>query len=124
VDANQDNYLEECLKIRAILAEFNSNNDDDDDSGDVNLQNNNSSNVSPVAIVGAREHIFSEGIGALGDVAAGKEYTFGTITQRVLNSLGGRLHYGHPDFLNASFFVLFIDETSLINRLQHYSICL
>ena len=38
---------------------------------------------------GAREFIFSEKIGVLGDVAAGKEYTFGTIAQRVSSKLGG-----------------------------------
>jgi 1,3-beta-glucan synthase len=53
-----------------------------------------------VAILGAREHIFSEGIGSLADVAAGKEFTFGTITQSVSFFLGARLHYGHPDFLD------------------------
>lgn len=57
----------------------------------------------PVAIVGAREYIFSENIGLLGDVAAGKEATFGTQNQRLLAQLGGRLHYGHPDFLNTIF---------------------
>jgi 1,3-beta-glucan synthase len=58
---------------------------------------------SPVAIVGAREYIFSENIGILGDVAAGKEQTFGTLTARSLAWIGGKLHYGHPDFLNATF---------------------
>nr|CAG8473571.1 5734_t:CDS:2 [Entrophospora candida] len=84
IDANQDNYLEECLKIRNILGEFEDNKD-------------------PVAIVGAREYIFSENYGVLGDVAAGKEQTFGTLTQRMMAKIGGRLHYGHPDFLNAIF---------------------
>ncbi|KAJ3214698.1 1,3-beta-D-glucan synthase [Dinochytrium kinnereticum] len=86
IDANQDNYFEETVKIRSFLAEF-----DEPEEG------------APVAIVGAREHIFSEGVGVLGDVAAGKEYSFGTIVQRVTAKLGGRLHYGHPDFLNAVF---------------------
>lgn len=100
IDANQDNYLEECLKIRNILGEF---------------EHLSTSNVSPysgsakekggapVAIVGAREYIFSENIGVLGDVAAGKEQTFGTLTQRIMAKIGGKLHYGHPDFLNAIF---------------------
>ncbi|KAJ3410387.1 1,3-beta-D-glucan synthase [Chytridiales sp. JEL 0842] len=91
VDANQDNYFEEAIKIRSILAEF-----------EPQASSANGSN-SPVAIVGAREYIFSEKIGVLGDVAAGKEYTFGTIAQRVTAKLGGRLHYGHPDFLNSIF---------------------
>jgi 1,3-beta-glucan synthase len=55
---------------------------------------------SPVAIVGAREYI-SENIGILGDFAAGKEQTFGTLTACSLSWLGRKLHYGHPDFLNA-----------------------
>ncbi|KAF8527179.1 1,3-beta-glucan synthase [Hysterangium stoloniferum] len=98
IDANQDNYLEECLKIRNILGEF---------------EQYNMSNQSPyatwghkeftrppVAIVGAREYIFSENIGILGDVAAGKEQTFGTLAARTLAWINGKLHYGHPDFLN------------------------
>ncbi|KAI8328924.1 1,3-beta-glucan synthase component-domain-containing protein, partial [Choanephora cucurbitarum] len=101
VDANQDNYLEECLKIRNVLGEFET------------LEPCNispyaptfpkSRGQSPVAIVGAREYIFSENIGVLGDVAAGKEQTFGTLTQRIMAKIGGKLHYGHPDFLNAIF---------------------
>jgi 1,3-beta-glucan synthase len=86
IDANQDQYFEEALKVRSILAEFQTTPTSD-----------------PVAIVGAREHIFSEGVGVLGDVAAGKEYTFGTITQRVAAKLGTRQHYGHPDILNSIF---------------------
>jgi 1,3-beta-glucan synthase len=39
----------------------------------------------------------------LGDIAAGKEQTFGTMTARALAWIGGKLHYGHPDFLNALF---------------------
>ncbi|KAF8319368.1 1,3-beta-glucan synthase [Clavulina sp. PMI_390] len=99
IDANQDNYLEECIKIRNVLGEF-------EELG------NSTKNPyaqwtakemtrSPVAIVGAREYIFSENIGILGDLAAGKEQTFGTMTARGLAWIGGKLHYGHPDFLNA-----------------------
>ncbi|KAI6039063.1 glycosyltransferase family 48 protein [Pisolithus marmoratus] len=77
IDANQDNYLEEWGH-----KEF---------------------KKAPVAIVGTREYIFSENIGVLGDVAAGKEQTFGTMTARALAWIGGKLHYGHPDFLNAIF---------------------
>jgi 1,3-beta-glucan synthase len=101
IDANQDNYLEECLKIRNILGEFE----------EYNMSNQNPYAQSghkefkkhPVAIVGTREYIFSENIGVLGDIAAGKEQTFGTMTARALAWIGGKLHYGHPDFLNAIF---------------------
>ena len=99
IDANQDNYLEECLKIRNVLGEF--------EEYEVSSQSpyahwgHKDFKRSPVAIIGAREYIFSENIGILGDLAAGKEQTFGTLTARSLSWLGGKLHYGHPDFLNA-----------------------
>lgn len=97
VDANQDNYLEECLKIRSVLAEFEELNVDT-----VNPYTPGVETVQhwPVAILGAREYIFSENFGILGDVAAGKEQTFGTLFARTLAQIGGKLHYGHPDFLN------------------------
>ncbi|ONH67851.1 hypothetical protein BON22_2748 [Cyberlindnera fabianii] len=100
VDSNQDNYLEECMKIRSVLSEF--------EELDVPPHSPYSPTASlntsaPVAIVGAREYIFSENIGVLGDVAAGKEQTFGTLFARTLAEIGGKLHYGHPDFLNAIF---------------------
>ncbi|EGN92450.1 glycosyltransferase family 48 protein [Serpula lacrymans var. lacrymans S7.3] len=101
IDANQDNYLEECLKIRNILGEF--------EEYAISSQSpyaqwgHKEFKKSPVAIVGTREYIFSENIGVLGDIAAGKEQTFGTMTARALAWIGGKLHYGHPDFLNALF---------------------
>lgn len=101
IDANQDNYLEECLKIRSILGEFEqysiSSQSPYAQWGHKEFQRH------PVAIVGTREYIFSENIGVLGDIAAGKEQTFGTMTPRCLAWIGGKLHYGHPDFLNATF---------------------
>ncbi|OMH78501.1 1,3-beta-glucan synthase component FKS1 [Zancudomyces culisetae] len=132
IDANQDNYLEECFKIRNILGEFEqySNSHADNQFDPYNsfaptnaiqlLQSQNQTQnqseqqikqkkLQPllqkpsVAIVGAREYIFSESAGVLGDVAAGKEATFGTLTQRIMAKMGGRLHYGHPDFMNFVF---------------------
>ncbi|KAK6996033.1 glycosyltransferase family 48 protein, partial [Favolaschia claudopus] len=101
IDANQDNYLEECLKIRNVLGEF--------EEYAVSHQSPYAQwgakefNKTPVAIVGAREYIFSENVGILGDLAAGKEQTFGTLSARAMAWIGGKLHYGHPDFLNASY---------------------
>ncbi|KAI9495793.1 1,3-beta-glucan synthase component-domain-containing protein [Zychaea mexicana] len=97
VDANQDNYLEECLKVRSIFSEF------EQTAAPCEIYALRKDSPAPVAIVGAREYIFSENVGVLGDVAAGKEQTFGTLTQRIMAKTGGRLHYGHPDFLNAAF---------------------
>ena len=42
-----------------------------------------------LAIVSAREYIFSENIGILGDLAAGKEQTFGTLSARSMAWIGG-----------------------------------
>jgi 1,3-beta-glucan synthase len=86
IDANQDNYLEECIKIRNVLGEF-----EEMQSTNSSPYANNKSGKSPVAIVGAREYIFSENVGVLGDVAAGKEQTFGTLTQRIMATIGGRV---------------------------------
>ena len=67
IDANQDNYLEECLKIRNVLSEF--------EEYAVSSQSpyaqwgHQDFKKSPVAIVGAREYIFSENIGVLGEIA-------------------------------------------------------
>ncbi|OBZ75851.1 1,3-beta-glucan synthase component FKS1 [Grifola frondosa] len=78
IDANQDNYLEECIKIRNILGEF--------EQYSLSSQSpyaqwgHKEFSKAPVAIVGTREYIFSENIGILGDIAAGKEQTFGTMT--------------------------------------------
>lgn len=96
VDANQDNYIEECLKVRSVLAEFEHQNQQDP-------YDNTSAISNPVAIVGTREYIFSENTGILGDIAAGKEQTFGALFARTLVKIGGKLHYGHPDFLNTVF---------------------
>ncbi|KAF7329987.1 1,3-beta-glucan synthase [Mycena kentingensis (nom. inval.)] len=100
IDANQDNYLEECLKIRNILGEFEEY-QVEETSPYSRWDTQNLDKKAPVAIVGAREYIFSENIGILGDVAAGKEQTFGTLAARSMAWIGGKLHYGHPDFLNA-----------------------
>ncbi|KAI9743305.1 MAG: 1,3-beta-D-glucan synthase [Claussenomyces sp. TS43310] len=97
IDANQDNYLEECLKIRSVLAEFEEMTTDNVSPYSPGVHG---PETNPVAILGAREYIFSENIGILGDLAAGKEQTFGTLFARTLAQIGGKLHYGHPDFLN------------------------
>lgn len=101
IDANQDNYLEECLKIKAVLAEFEEMEIDPTSHYIPGILDDNTK--SPVAIIGAREYIFSEQIGILGDIAAGKEQTFGTLFARTLAGIGGKLHYGHPDFINSTF---------------------
>ncbi|WBW73649.1 primary septum and spore wall linear 1,3-beta-glucan synthase catalytic subunit Bgs1 [Schizosaccharomyces osmophilus] len=111
VDANQDNYLEECLKIRNILAEFEQFTPPLHNPYSVNAK---SATNHPVAILGAREYIFSENTGMLGDVAAAKEQCFGTMFARILSLIGGKLHYGHPDFIN----VLFMTTRGGVSKAQ------
>lgn len=91
IDANQDNYLEECLKIRNVLGEFENNYR----AGESPYATNSFDAPfnGPVAIVGAREYIFSENIGILGDIAAGKEKTFGTLSQRIMATIGGKVKF-------------------------------
>ncbi|KAG8700671.1 1,3-beta-D-glucan synthase [Ceratobasidium sp. 395] len=93
IDANQDNHLEECLKIRNILGESEQYHTS---GGHQDFQQ------SPVTIVGAREYIFSENLGILGDVTAGEEQTFSTLAACSLAWIGGKLHYSHPDFSTLS----------------------
>ena len=77
------------MTIKAVLAEFEEY--ELDHSNDYN-PSCGYTNESKVAIVGAREYIFSENIGILGDVAASKEQTFGTLVARSLAHLDGKLH--------------------------------
>jgi len=51
--------------------------------------------------IGFREDIFTRDDGVVGRCLASAEWTFGTIYQRFLSGLGARMHYGHPDFLDA-----------------------
>ena len=98
IDSNQDNYIEECLKIKSLLNEF------EEMNLDVSFgYTTEHPDTSSVAIVGAREFIFSQNIGILGDIAAAKEQTFGTLFARTMGEIGSKLHYGHPDLLNGIF---------------------
>ncbi|KAJ3129034.1 hypothetical protein HK100_008843 [Physocladia obscura] len=86
LDANQDHYFEECMKVGSVLKEFKVEAGDD-----------------PVGLVGVRESIFSAGIGAVADFSATTETTLVSLYQPTLHKLGMRLHYGHPDFWNLSY---------------------
>ncbi|MQM07928.1 hypothetical protein Taro_040776 [Colocasia esculenta] len=89
IDMNQDNYLEEALKMRNLLEEFN------EDHG-----------VRPPTILGVREHIFTGGVSSLAWFMSNQETSFVTIGQRVLASpLKVRFHYGHPDVFDRIFHI-------------------
>ncbi|KAK9149097.1 hypothetical protein Scep_007854 [Stephania cephalantha] len=89
IDMNQDNYLEEALKMRNLLEEFN------EDHG-----------VRPATILGVREHIFTGSVSSLAWFMSNQETSFVTIGQRVLASpLKVRFHYGHPDVFDRIFHI-------------------
>ncbi|KAL8152111.1 hypothetical protein V2J09_021919 [Rumex salicifolius] len=89
IDMNQDNYLEEALKMRNLLEEFN------EDHG-----------LRPPSILGFREHIFTGGVSSLAWFMSNQETSFVTIGQRVLaRPLKARFHYGHPDIFDRIFHI-------------------
>ncbi|KAK6134488.1 hypothetical protein DH2020_031770 [Rehmannia glutinosa] len=87
IDMNQDNYLEEALKMRNILQEF------------LRVQRR-----SRPTILGMREHIFTGSVSSLAWFMSYQETSFVTIGQRLLaNPLRVRFHYGHPDLFDRIF---------------------
>ncbi|KAG2399383.1 Callose synthase [Vigna angularis] len=86
---DQDNYLEEALKMRNLLEEFN------EDHG-----------VRRPTILGVREHIFTGSVSSLAWFMSNQETSFVTIGQRVLaRPLKVRFHYGHPDVFDRIFHI-------------------
>ncbi|KAL8241403.1 hypothetical protein R6Q59_014757 [Mikania micrantha] len=88
IDMNQDNYMEEALKMRNLLQEFLKKHDD----------------VRYPTILGLREHIFTGSVSSLAWFMSNQETSFVTIGQRLLaNPLKVRFHYGHPDIFDRLF---------------------
>jgi hypothetical protein len=81
-DANQGGNLAEAVKFPIILQRF-------------------LWKAERPAIIGFRERVFTERQGTIARFQAYSEWSFVTITQRVLSLLGVRMHYGHPDFFYA-----------------------
>ncbi|KAL8129308.1 hypothetical protein V2J09_018463 [Rumex salicifolius] len=88
IDMNQDNYMEEALKMRNLLEEFLTKH------GGVRMP----------TILGLREHIFTGSVSSLAWFMSNQETSFVTIGQRLLaNPLRVRFHYGHPDVFDRLF---------------------
>ncbi|XP_042483728.1 callose synthase 7-like [Macadamia integrifolia] len=88
IDMNQDNYLEEALKMRNVLEEF--------------LKDHHGQRKP--TILGLREHIFTGSVSSLAWFMSNQETSFVTIGQRTLaNPLRVRFHYGHPDIFDRIF---------------------
>ncbi|KAI4323117.1 hypothetical protein L6164_022748 [Bauhinia variegata] len=89
IDMNQDNYLEEALKMRNLLQEF--------------LRRQGRRHPT---ILGLREHIFTGSVSSLAWFMSYQETSFVTIGQRLLaNPLRVRFHYGHPDVFDRVFHI-------------------
>ncbi|KAK4395651.1 Callose synthase 10 [Sesamum angolense] len=89
IDMNQDNYLEEAMKMRNLLEEFRGNH-----------------GLRPPTILGVREHVFTGSVSSLAWFMSNQETSFVTLGQRVLaKPLKVRMHYGHPDVFDRIFHV-------------------
>eukprot|EP00755_Sulcionema_specki_P016990 Sspe_Gene.63349::Locus_36213_Transcript_1_1_Confidence_1.000_Length_8374::g.63349::m.63349 len=91
IDANQDGYFEEGLKLRSVLGQF---------------FPDKIRTWSRHKIVGFPEYSITQRSGIIGRIAAYSEYVFVNMQQKVLaHPLGVRMHYGHPDFFDKSWCV-------------------
>ncbi|KAJ7956112.1 Callose synthase-like protein [Quillaja saponaria] len=89
IDMNQDNYLEEAIKMRNLLEEFRGNH-----------------GLRPPTILGVREHVFTGSVSSLAWFMSNQETSFVTLGQRVLAfPLKVRMHYGHPDVFDRIFHI-------------------
>ncbi|XP_031403212.1 callose synthase 10 isoform X2 [Punica granatum] len=89
IDMNQDNYLEEAVKMRNLLEEFRANH-----------------GLRPPTILGVREHVFTGSVSSLAWFMSNQETSFVTLGQRVLAyPLKVRMHYGHPDVFDRVFHI-------------------
>ncbi|TVU09023.1 hypothetical protein EJB05_42462 [Eragrostis curvula] len=91
IDMNQDNYLEEAMKMRNLLEEFRNVN------GNHGIRN--------PTILGVREHVFTGSVSSLASFMSNQETSFVTLGQRVLAYLKVRMHYGHPDVFDRIFHI-------------------
>ncbi|XWS47846.1 hypothetical protein CRYUN_Cryun13aG0020200 [Craigia yunnanensis] len=89
IDMNQDNYLEEAMKMRNLLEEFRGNH-----------------GIRAPTILGVRENVFTGSVSSLAWFMSNQETSFVTLGQRVLASpLKVRMHYGHPDVFDRIFHI-------------------
>ncbi|KAM3319238.1 callose synthase 10 [Capsicum chacoense] len=89
IDMNQDNYLEEAMKVRNLLEEFHGKH-----------------GLRQPTILGVREHVFTGSVSSLAWFMSNQETSFVTLGQRVLaKPLKVRMHYGHPDIFDRIFHI-------------------
>ncbi|ETW06696.1 hypothetical protein H310_02877 [Aphanomyces invadans] len=88
IDMNQDNYLEECLKMPNLLA---------------TADDKRNSKQYPTTIIGFREYVFTGGVSNLAAFMQIQELSFVSLGQRMLALFHVRQHYGHPDIFDKMF---------------------
>lgn len=104
IDMNQDNTLEEALKMRNLLEEF-----------------NKYYGIRKPTILGVRENVFTGSVSSLAWFMSAQETSFVTLGQRVLaNPLKVRMHYGHPDVFDR-FWILTRGGVSKASKLINLS---
>jgi len=113
IDANQDNYWR-CLRFEVFLP--NSRRWLPITSLHTHLALKRKD--QPGAILGAVNTFFSEYIGILGDVAAERNKPLVPLSPVLWLLIGGKLHYGQPDFLNG----IFMTPEAVFSKLRRGSI--
>ncbi|PRP84007.1 callose synthase 7-like [Planoprotostelium fungivorum] len=93
----QDNVLPQSYFIPNVLGEFAAD--------------------KKVRIVGLPEYVITTKWSSTAWCSAFSEHTFGTLTQRTYARFGVRLHYGHPDFLDA----LWVQTETGLSKLPYVS---
>lgn len=128
IDMNQDNFLLEAMKMRSLLQELKTPEYNPKsvpkncrDYSTKIIRRLDRKHLKKPILIGFREWIFSDKAGALGSFAAGTEFAFGTILQRVMTFPGrARFHYGHPDVWD-KLFILTRGGISKATRNLHVS---
>eukprot|EP00741_Cyanophora_paradoxa_P024568 tig00000269_g23721.t1 len=83
IDCNQDFFVEEALKVPALLEEF--------------------THDSSIRIIGFPEFVITTDWNLVARMSGVSERVFTTATQRALAMVGVRNHYGHPDYIEATY---------------------
>eukprot|EP00931_Biecheleriopsis_adriatica_P082853 TRINITY_DN5633_c0_g1_i3.p1 TRINITY_DN5633_c0_g1~~TRINITY_DN5633_c0_g1_i3.p1 ORF type:complete len:2802 (+),score=428.80 TRINITY_DN5633_c0_g1_i3:55-8460(+) len=99
MDANMGCFFGETLKVPHVLRDFRAK-PKFIESADQGKRFVVSSDVT-MRVIGFREHVYTRTHGLMGKITADAEWTFGTATQRFLQFMGVRMHYGHPDFVDS-----------------------
>ena len=88
MDANMGAFAGEAFKVPFVLHGF------------YGSENDGARDKLRARIISSRRHIFTQEHGLVGSIMADAEWTFATITQRVLQLLKVRIHHARPFFMD------------------------